>query len=426
MVEPSQYASTTKYIVKARFDVEGVVEKPDVVGAVFGQTEGLFGPDLDLRELQKSGRIGRIEINLDSKKDKTTGSIVIPSSLDKVSTAIIAAAIESVDRIGPCEAKISLDKVEDVREEKRKAIMTKAKDILRKWVVESSPSTEEVVKEVAGSLRGVDVIEYGPEKLPAGPEVERGDIIVVEGRADVILLMKCGIKNVIALNGTKVPDTVIKLTKDREVTAFLDGDRAGDLILKELTQVADIDYVARATFGKEVEELTPKEVMRALRERVPVNMAKPIERQQFERPQFSRPERPERGYGERSYTERAYGGERPFEQPVRAAPQMEKPNLPNPVFDAAKDLRGTLEAVVFDEEGKELSKMPVSELAEKIPALENARVVLFDGVVTQRLLDTAASKGIKYVIGDRVSDGAKKPANVSVMTLNDLSAFAPA
>lgn len=419
MVEPQQYASTTKYIVKARFDVEGVVEKPDVVGAVFGQTEGLFGPDLDLRELQKSGRIGRIEINLESKKDKTTGSIVIPSSLDKVSTAIIAAAIESVDRIGPCEAKISLDKVEDVREEKRKAIMTKAKDILRKWVVESSPSTEEVVKEVAGSLRGVDVVEYGPDKLPAGPEVERGDIIVVEGRADVILLMKVGIRNVIALNGTKVPDTVIKLTKDREVTAFLDGDRAGDLILKELSQVAEIDYVARAPFGKEVEELTPKEIMRALRERVPVNMAKPIERQQF-----SRPERSESQFGERSYTERAYGPREytPREVPVHAA-QVEKPNLPSPVFDAAKDLRGTLEAVVFDEAGKELSKMPVSELAEKIPTLDKAQVVLFDGVVTQRLLDTAASKGIKYVIGDRVSDGAKRPTNVSVMTLNDLSSF---
>ena len=421
MVEPSQYASTTKYVVRARFDVQGVVEKPDVVGAVFGQTEGLFGPDLDLRELQKSGRIGRIEINLESKHDKTTGTIVIPSSLDKVSTAIIAAAIESVDRIGPCEAKIGLDKVEDVREEKRKAIMTKAKDILRKWVVESSPSTEEVVKEVASSLRGVDVIEYGPEKLPAGPEVERGDIIVVEGRADVILLMKVGIKNVIGLNGTKVPDTVIKLTKDREVTAFLDGDRAGDLILKELSQVAEIDYVARAPFGREVEELTPKEIMRALRERVPFNMAKPIER-----PQFARPERQ---YQERSYTERAYGPRDqsfgPSEVPVRAAPAMEKPNLPAPVFDAAKDLRGTLEAVVFDEAGKELSKMPVSELAEKIPTLENAHLVLFDGVVTQRLLDIAAGKNVKYVIGDRVSDGAKKPAAVSVMTLGDLSAFAP-
>ena len=418
MVEQSQYASTTKYIVKAHFDVEGVVEKPDVVGAVFGQTEGLFGPDLDLRELQKSGRIGRIEINLDSKKDKTTGSIVIPSSLDKVSTAIIAAAIESVDRIGPCDAKISLEKVEDVREEKRKTILSKAKDILRKWVVESSPSTEEVVKEVASSLRGADVINYGPEALPAGPEVERGDIIVVEGRADVILLMKVGIKNVIALNGTKVPDTVIKLTKDREVTAFLDGDRAGDLILKELMQVAEIDYVSRAPFGKEVEELTPKEVMRALRERVPVNLAKPLER-----PQFARPDRPDRPYTERSYTERAYGP--PIEAPSRPPVQVEKPNLPPSIFDAAKDLPGTLEAVIFDESGKELSKIPVSELAEKIPSLENAHLVLFDGVVTQRLLDLAAGKNVRYVIGDRVSDGAKRPSNVSVMTLSDLSSFAP-
>ncbi len=418
MVESSQYATTTKYIVKARFDVQGVVEKPDVVGAVFGQTEGLFGPDLDLRELQKSGRIGRIEINLDSKHDKTNGSIVIPSSLDKVSTAIIAAAIESVDRIGPCEAKISLEKVEDVREEKRRVILTKAKDILRKWVVESSPSTEEVVKEVASSLRGVDVISYGPEALPAGPDVESGAVIVVEGRADVILLMKCGIKNVVALNGTKVPDSIIKLTKDREVTAFLDGDRAGDLILKELMQVADIDYVARATFGKEVEELTPKEVMRSLRERVPANQAR-----QVEKPQFVRPERPERTYGERSYTERAYGQAEPA--PRAAPPPIERPNLPPIIFDAAKDLRGTLEAVVFDETGKELSKMPVSELAEKINSLENAHLVLFDGVVTQRLLDLASGKSIKYVIGDRVSEGAKKPPNVQVMTLSDLGSFAP-
>ena len=419
MVEQSQYATTTKYIVKAHFDVQGVVEKPDVVGAVFGQTEGLFGPDLDLRELQKSGRIGRIEINLDSKRDKTTGSIVIPSSLDKVSTAIIAAAIESVDRIGPCEAKITLEKVEDVREEKRNAILTKAKDILRKWVIESSPSTEEVVKEVASSLRGVDLIEYGPEKLPAGPEVESGSLIVVEGRADVILLMKVGIKNVVALNGTKVPDTIIKLTKDKEVTAFLDGDRAGDLILKELQQVADIDYVARASFGKEVEELTPKEIMKALRERVPINLARPVERP--ERPQFARQERPERQERyERPY-ERGFG---PSEPRVEAPP-IPRPSLAPQVFDVAKDLRGTLEAVIFDEAGKELGRMPVSELAEKIPSVESAHLVLFDGVVTQRLLDIAAGKNIRFVIGDRVSDGAKKPPNVNVMTLSDLSSFSP-
>jgi DNA primase len=195
--------------------------------------------------------------------------------------------------------------------------------------------------------------------------------------------------------------------------------------LKELSQVAEIDYVARAPFGKEVEELTPKEVMRALRERVPFNMAKPIERPQF----APRPERTERPYQEKSYTERAYGpreqGYGPPEITARASAPVEKPNLPPPVFDAAKDLRGTLEAVVFDEAGKELSKMPVSELAEKIPSLENSHLVLFDGVVTQRLLDIAAGKGIKYVIGDRVSDGAKKPANVNVLTLSDLSSFGP-
>ncbi len=398
-----------------------MVEKPDVVGAVFGQTEGLFGPDLDLRELQKNGRIGRIEINLDSKQDKTKGSIVIPSSLDKVSTAIIAAAIESVDRIGPCEAKITLEKVEDVREEKRQAILAKAKDILRKWVVESSPSTEEVVKEVASSLRGVDVISYGPEGLPAGPEVEGGSLVLVEGRADVILLMKVGIKNVIALNGTKVPDSIIKLTKDKEVTAFLDGDRAGDLILKELTQVADIDYVARAPFGKEVEDLTPKEIMRALRERVPVNQARPVERP------YGRPERPERVERQDRYEryERPYEGPSMVPEAPPPTPALQKPDFSPAVFDAARDLRGTLEAVVFDESGKELSKMPVSELAEKIPGMEKAHLVLFDGVVTQRLLDIAASKNIRYVIGDRVSDGAKRPNNVNVMTLTDLSSFGP-
>ena len=92
---------TVKYVISANFEVEGVVEKPDVIGAVFGQTEGLFGSELDLRELQKTGRIGRIEIQLKSQKDKTKGKIIIPTSLDRVSTAIIAASIESIERIFP-------------------------------------------------------------------------------------------------------------------------------------------------------------------------------------------------------------------------------------------------------------------------------------------------------------------------------------
>ncbi len=379
MTSESQYTSTTKYIIKAKFEVEGVVEKPDVIGAIFGQTEGLFGPDLDLRELQKGGRIGRIEIELESKHDKTTGTIVIPSSLDKVSTALIAAAIESVDRIGPCDSKILLEKVDDVREEKRKAIMDKAKEILRKWVIEVTPSTEEILKEVSEAIRSAEVISYGPEGLPAGPEIEgTGSIIIVEGRADIINLLKCGIKNAIGLEGTKVPQSIIQLCKNKEVTAFLDGDRAGDLILKELMQVAEIDYVARAPPGKEVEELTPKELLKALREKVPIERL----------------------------------------GPERMPPP--RPPIPDEVAATAHHLRGTLEAVIFDESGKPIVRIPVSELAEKISKIEGASTLLFDGVVTQRLIDLAENRNIKLVIGDRISEIAKRPMNLKIMTMNEL------
>jgi len=376
----SQYAPTTKYVVLAAFEVEGVVEKPDVIGAIFGQTEGLFGPDLDLRELQKSGRVGRIEIQLESKHDKTTGTIMIPSSLDKVSTAIIAAAIESVDRIGPCTSKVTLQKVEDVREEKRKVILDKAKDILKKWVIEGSPSTDEMVKEVGGAIRSAEIAEFGPDKLPAGPDLQSsGSIIVVEGRADVLNLLRCGIKNAVAIEGTKIPQTVISLCKNKEVTAFLDGDRGGDLILKELDQVTEIDYLTRAPAGKEVEELTPKEIMKALRDRVPHGAPK-----------------------------------------AEAKPVVAKTVLPDAVLQKAQELKGTLEAAVLDESAKEIAHLPVSELANQLPAIEAPHTLVFDGVITQRILDLAEQKKIKYVVGDRLSEIAKRPADVKVLTMAEL------
>ena len=378
----SQYAPTTKYVVLATFDVEGVVEKPDVIGAIFGQTEGLFGPDLDLRELQKSGRVGRIEIQLESKQDRTTGTIMVPSSLDKVSTAIIAAAIESVDRIGPCTAKVRLEKVDDVREEKRKVILDKAKEILKKWVIEGSPSTDEMVKEVSGAIRSAEIVEYGPDRLPAGPDVQQsGSIIVVEGRADVLNLLRCGIKNAVAIEGTKIPQTIISLSKNKEITAFLDGDRGGDLILKELDQVAEIDYLTRAPPGKEVEELTPKEIMKALRERV------------------------------------AHGAPKAEAKPI-AVPKV---SLPQVVVEKAQELKGTLEAAVFDETAKEIAHLPVSDLANQLPTIESACYLVFDGVITQRILDVADQKKIRFVVGDRLSEAAKKPADVRVVTIPELA-----
>jgi len=277
----SSQTLTVKYVIRAKFEIEGVVEKPDVIGAVFGQTEGLFGPELDLRELQKSGRIGRIEIELHSKNDRTTGTITIPTSLDRVSTALLAASIESINRVGPCAAKVTLEKIEDVRETRRKAIIERAKEILHKWTIESMPTVDEVFKELAETLKVAKVEKYGPEELSAGPEIDSAkEIILVEGRADVINLLRCGIHNVIALEGAKVPETIKKLCKEKEATAFLDGDRGGDLILKELLQVTNVKYVARAPRGKEVEELNCKEIFEALEAKVPVEeLFKPPKRE---------------------------------------------------------------------------------------------------------------------------------------------------
>lgn len=266
-------AISPKYIIQAKLDVEGVVEKPDVIGALFGQTEGLFGPDLDLRELQKTGRIGRIEIKLESKQDRTYGTIIIPISLDKASTSLIAAIIESVDRVGPCAAKITLEKIDDEREQKRDDIVKRAQNILHGWTIDSLSTTEETLRKMIDTIKPVEVVNVGPENISAGPDaLTSNSLILVEGRADVINLLKCGIRNVIAIEGAKIPEAIIKLikeNKDREITAFLDGDRGGDLILKELLQIADIDYIARAPKDKEVEDLSPKEIIKALKEKVP-------------------------------------------------------------------------------------------------------------------------------------------------------------
>ncbi|MEM3695133.1 MAG: DNA primase DnaG [Candidatus Bathyarchaeia archaeon] len=377
----SSQTFTIKYVIHAKFEIEGVVEKPDVIGAVFGQTEGLFGPELDLRELQKSGRIGRIEIDLHSKNDRTTGTITIPTSLDRVSTALLAASIESINRVGPCAAKVTLEKIEDVREARRKMIIDRAKEILHKWTIEAMPSVDEVFKELAETLKVAKVEKYGPEELSAGPEVSSAkELILVEGRADVINLMRCGLLNVIAMEGAKVPETIKRLSKEKEITAFLDGDRGGDLILKELLQVTNIKYVARAPRGKEVEELNCKEIFEALEAKVPVDeLTKPPKREKL------------------------------------------RVEVPSGIVQIIKSLEGTLEAVLLNEKLEQIERLPVSQLAEKLQQVEGVDTVVFDGIITQRIVDLAGEKGIKNIIASRISEAVKPPLNVQLLTFSDIS-----
>ena len=339
----------------------------------------MFAPELDLRELQKSGRIGRIEISLDSKQDKTQGNINIPTSLDRVSTAIIAASIESINRVGPCKAKVILNKIEDIRDARRRVIIDRAKDVLRKWTVETMPDTDEIFREVSEMLRLARVEKFGPEGLTAGPEINSAKkIIVVEGRADVINLLRAGIQNTIAVEGAKIPQSIIKLCKEREATAFLDGDRGGDLILKELQQVTTVKYVARAPRGKEVEDLTFKEIEKALKSRVPLEKVKVTKK------------------------------------------EHRKKLVPKQIVETAKGLSGTLEAVLLDKDMKQVDRMPVRELAEKLQKLKNIDTVVFDGVITQRLVDIAAKTNVNYLVAARVSKAMKQPLKVKLMTFEEI------
>lgn len=356
-----------------------MVEKPDVIGAVFGQTEGLFGPELDLRDLQKSGRIGRIEIELHSKNDRTTGTITIPTSLDRVSTALIAASIESINRVGPCAAKVTLEKIEDVREARRKVIIDRAKEILHKWTIESLPSVDEVFKEVSETLKAGKVEKYGTEELPAGPELESSkEIIIVEGRADVINLMRCGLLNTVALEGAKVPEAIKQLCKEKEATALLDGDRGGDLILKELLQVTNAKYVGRAPRGKEVEELNCKEIFDALEAKVAIE-------------DLFKPKR-----------------------------EKQKVEVPKEIVETTKTLEGTLEAVLLNDKLEQIERMPVSQLAEKLREIEGVDAIVFDGIITQRIVDVASEKNIKKIIASRVSEAVKPALTVQLMTFSEI------
>lgn len=397
---------TAKYIVHAHIAIDGTVDRPDVIGAIFGQTEGLLGADLELRELQRNGKIGRIEVNMDTVGGKASGEIVIPSSLDKAETAIIAAALETIQRIGPCNANVKAKSIEDVRISKRAQVIERAKELLKTLTDSVLPDSQEITEEVAQSVRVMEITEYGRDRLAAGPAIEESDeIIIVEGRADVLNLLKNGIKNAIAMNGTSVPQTIIELSKRKTVTVFVDGDRGGDLIIKELKQVAEIDFIAKAPDGKEVEEITKKEINKSLRgkvaiEQVSMELASPPQKTlntTFER---RRPTMPQQ-----SQVRPREPMARPTVQPVKNLEVYTK---------MLEDLTGTRGAYILDEDSNILGKVPTSELAATIKNLGSGiNTIVFDGIIDRDLVKIAEKSDIKNIIAME----SKVPRNVTKINI---------
>lgn len=381
---------TTKYLIFAQIDANGVVERPDVVGAIFGQTEGLLGDDLDLRELQRTGRIGRISVTVNSKNGRSRGSITIPSSLDKIETAVLGASLETIDRVGPCEARITVTKIEDVRTLKRNYVVDRAKQLVKSMFTDVLPESQEITEEVKESIRIKEITKYGKDNLPAGPNIIDSDaIIVVEGRADVLNLLRYGIRNAIAVEGTSVPKTIINLSKEKTVTCFVDGDRGGELIFKELMQVGEVDYVARAPPGKEVEDLTKKETIKALRNKIPV---------------------------EQAMTELFEKQLKEESQKVTEPPKDDLEELK----DFIEKLPGTLDAYLLDGSGSLKIKVSVRDLVDAISLTDDVKTVVFDGVVTQRLVDIAVERKIHRLVGIKIGNIVKKPVDLKILSFGDM------
>ena len=361
----SNKSGIVKYHVKLSYEVDGLVERADIIGAIFGQTEGLLGPEMNLNELQRVSKVGRIEVDAKSTSNTTSGTALIPMSTDIDTCALIAAGIESIDKVGPFDCAFTLDAIDDVRAAKKDDIVRRAKEIKQKWATKTVSEGESMLNDVhQGESKKLST--YGPSKLTCSSGALTSNwIILVEGRADVINLLRAGFDNVLAIEGAKIDESIKELcnTKDT-VVAFLDGDRSGGFILKELKSVVTLDYELQADSGVEVEELTPQRIDEIL---------SPI-------------------------ADEIKNG-----KPTPSLKSEDDKFIADIASKFFPNLNETLEAIAIDENNDEIFKVPISEVVSKLSTQSGIKYLLLDGIITQRLLESAKNAGVECVVGHRVA-----------------------
>lgn len=417
-----------KYHVKLRFEVDGLVEKADIIGAIFGQTEGLLGPEMNLNELQKVSKVGRIEVNVDSRSNMAKGDALIPMSTDISTAALIAAAIESIDKVGPFQAKFLLVGIDDIRAIKKRIIVDRAKKIVQEWATKTISEGEEMLKDVYDASKPGRLTAFGKAQLACGTGVFDSDwIILVEGRADVINLLRAGFDNSIAIEGAKIDETITKLTEGKKVVAFIDGDRAGDLILKELQGLVSVHKVLRAPAGREVEELTPLEITEILKETISptttiegkqgttVPRQVQIAEEQPEGPEIKLQRRGEKRESQDMIAEINHH----ISSSQKTIDTEDTPEVLSAVKELYPLINETLEAVILDSSMRTILKLPVSDLIKKLNGTEGANILVLDGIITQRLVEAANKIGIEYIIGHRTGE-LRKTSDIKVRTFRDM------
>jgi len=374
-----------KYMIHANFSAEGALEKPDVIGAIFGQTEGLLGAELEMRELQKEGKIGRIEVDLHKEGKTTVGVVKIPTALDQSETTLIAAAIETIERIGPCDSQISVERIEDVRGSKRDYIVERAKKLMQE--IHGTTDSREISAEIKDSARIAGIKEYGEGKLPCG-DISGKELIVVEGRADVVNLLRNGVNNVIGMNGTKLPDEIKELGKEKEITLFVDGDRGGKLIAQNVVENANVKYIAVAPDGKEVEELAGKEILMNLRKKVP---AKDF----FSSFSFEKKET------RKSYSENKIKNKKEIKQEEKFELNSENKNK---LKKLASDNEGSGRAIILDSSFNVIKDVSARALSGTLNRLrDKPTAIVIDGKATNSIIMSAEDAGCDVIVAKNFS-----------------------
>ena len=414
--------TSSKYVIRASIRANGVVNKSDVVGAVFGQTEGLLGDELDLRDLQKSGRMGRVEVDIRSDKGKSKGEIEISSSMDQVETSVFAAALETVERVGPCKATVKITALEDSRTSKREVIIERARSLLIDLLQDSRSAGSTITDTVRQALQTEEIVRF-KGKLPAGPNVETSDaVIIVEGRGDVLNLLKHGIKNAVAVEGTNIPKEVTALTKEKTVTAFVDGDRGGEMIIQELLQVAEVDFIARAPSNTEVEHITHKQIMKCLRDKTSAELF--MEQNKWARPGSGTSSKKTR----RSPSKKANSTTKAKKEAAPAAPaEPAEPVEASPVFLKQLDaLQGSKNArfLATEELADEVSISGLQDQLENSGATykkNGVNTLVMDGIITQRLIELVPKAGINVIVAEKKGPLPRDPVGITMFTREDLS-----
>ena len=385
-----------KYMIHATIKADGTIQRKDVVGAIFGQTEGLLGEELQLRKLQRTGRIGHVDVELNSNKGKVSGVIRLPSSLDQVSTAVVGAALETIERIGPCKATIKVASIENIHSVKRDTVIDRAKDLLLGIVNEGSNDSKSILDEVRSVLTlGTETNIAG---MTCGPNAKDSEaLIIVEGRNDVRNLLKFGIKNSIATMGANVKDELVELAKKKSnVTAFCDGDRGGKLLLMELSGALgkSLTHIAMAPESREVEHLEGKVVTKCLNQKEAATKAIARIKAQLEAD--------DDGGARKSGTS---NGSREIPDNIREwsvhMGELKKNN-----------------AILILEDGTASEPIGASKLAEFAEGVEGAQCLIVNSKISERMVEIAEVGAIPSVLGSAAGKG--KSDSVQTYSMSEM------